>query len=175
MTSKRSNGFVDTNEWTLALPSQQQLVNDSLDAYRAAVNRHRVLSKGEQRVVAEGEKQRTVMEFEGIKARTASRQIDILHEQARASMKALAHNHLTDVEEVAGTLIEKPVREYAMYDLSSAARQQQKISEVLHQKLIDVMARDVYMPDEPEVITVEKVRPPRGLIERIFGGGDDEG
>ena len=81
MTSKTTNGVVDPNEWTLTLPSQQELVNESSQASRTAVKRQRVLSKGEERVSAEGDKQLLVVEYPRPTDDPASRDVWIDVEQ----------------------------------------------------------------------------------------------
>jgi hypothetical protein len=93
-----------------------------------------------------------------------------VHELARVSFYTLAKHHLEQVQEVAGTKIEKPVEEYAKHNLNTLARQQGKLSEVYNQKLIEIQVRDVYVNDEPEVVVVEKERPPRGILEWLIGG-----
>jgi hypothetical protein len=174
MTNRKTNRAVNIDPWSLDLPSQQQLMQEGLQLYQAALSRQRPLSEGEKRVIAEGEKQVAALRLQALKGQTVTQENNRLHGLAGESFYKVAMQYDEHVQQAAGTFVEQAVTQYMQYDLNSLARQQQQLLEANFKAMTDTTMKSTYVEDEPEVVVVEKVRPPRGFLEWALGGQHEE-
>jgi hypothetical protein len=173
MSISKTNGHAKAMEWNLDMPSQRELEQESLRDHRFALESQRVLTKEEQRVADEGNKQLLAFKFELMKGRVVLEGNAELHELSGTHFYETAAHHHELVQAAATTAYENVVKQFTGYDLTSLARQNQKLNELYYHKLADESMRPVYQEREPEPTVVErtviKEVPQPGAFKKLFG------
>lgn len=175
MTIKKTNGSAASMEWTLDLPSQEDLQQKSLQAFRLAREGQRVLNKEEQRIANEGNKQLLVIEYHKRKLVVAVQDNQETHDLSGRLLYETAVHHDELLQASVGTAYEGVMRQIVQYDLQSMIRQNQQLVDVYNLHVVTELAREVYKQDEPQVITKEVLKdvivevPQKGVFRKLFG------
>lgn len=162
VTKKTTNGF--------QIPPFEELQRDALMTYAIAFDPSRPLSKEELRIVAEASKQLQIIKYEAVKVAAVQEEVGKLHKNAAGSFETVVKHHFGIQEAAQGKEYQGILEKFHEYDLNVCAQHQEKIIEVGFYNITKKLAEPVNLPPEPEVITVVKERPPRNLLERLFGG-----
>ncbi len=155
MTNKKNDEPVETLAWRFALPTQEELEQESLNKFQLARNRQRVLTQAEQRVVNEAHKQLLVTKYDAIKGQAVAKSLTELTQLAARCVSETAVHHGSLTKAAAGTAYGAFVDQFNRTSLQSLGRHQLKIDELYYDKLVDESLRTIYVKDEPEVIIKE--------------------
>lgn len=161
-TKKPMNGF--------QMPPFEDLQRDALMTYAVAIDPSRPLSKEELAIVREASKQLKIIQYESVKVAAVQEEVGKLHKHAAGSFETVVKHHFGIQEAAQGKEYQPVLEKFHEYDLNVCAQHQEKIIEVGFYNIMKKMSEPINPPAEPEVITVVKERPPRGLLERLFGG-----
>lgn len=143
---------------------------EALLTYRSVVDSNHAAGKEHQAIRQEAGKQILTMRYEAAKVAAVKDEMGKLHQQAATSMETVVKHHFSLHEAAQGKDYQKAMDDYLQYDLDTCAKHYQQAMDVGFYNIMQILGDRIRVPQEPEVITV--VRPPRGLLERIFGGDE---
>lgn len=161
------------NTYGLQMPPFEDLQREALMTYGVAIDPSRPPSKAELGLVKEASKQLQVIRYEGMKVVAVQEEVSKLHTNAASSFEAVVKHHFGLQEAVQGKEYQPVLEEFHKYDLNICAQHQEKIIEVGFYTMMKKLSEPIPLPAEEVVVqTVVKERPPRNLVERIFGGSN---
>jgi hypothetical protein len=152
------------------MPPFEDVQREALMTYALAIDPSRALSQEEQRLVMEASRHLQIIKYEAVKVTAMQEEVGKLHKNASASFETVVKHHFSVQEQAQGKEYQVVLEKFHEYDLNVCAKHQEQIIEVGFYNMMKKLSEPLAVPKEPEVVTVVKERPPRGLLERLFGG-----
>jgi len=164
-TKKSFNGFqmpANSDEWK----------QEALLAYASAIDSAHPLNKDQQAIRNEAGKQLLIIKYESVKVAAVQEEMGKVHKHAAGSFETVVKHHFDLQAAAQGKEYQGVLEKFHEYDLNTCAKHYEQAMEVGFYNIMQTMSDRIKPPVEPDVITVVKERPPRGLLERLFGGDE---